>query len=152
MHLPHVEPAEEPAQAPTPHVEPPALIPPVPAVLQPSSEAACRAGPCCLQPTTHEEAMASDHAAHWQAAMDEEMASLEATPEMGLRGLPAHVSAIPVNRCINARPTLRECLGAAGGEGFKQRTASTTTRSPRPCHNMPPSVPCLLWPQTRIWR
>jgi len=54
-------------------------------------------GHACLQPITYEEAMASDHAAHWQAAMDE-MASLEDLPLQTwvLEDLPAHVSAIPV--------------------------------------------------------
>jgi hypothetical protein len=161
MHLPCVEPpAEEPAEAPAPHDEPPALLPPVPAILQPCSGVARRAGPCML--AAHHIrgghglgsccALASSHGR-------DGLSGGPATPDMGLGG-PAcacqrHTREMGVYTQDRSIPPAGqvECFKARlVAKGFKQRTASTTTRSSRPCHSVPPSVPCLLWPQTRIWR
>ncbi len=98
MHLPCVEPpAEEPAEAPAPHDEPPALLPPVPAILQPCSGVARRAGPCML--AAHHIrgghglgsccALASSHGR-------DGLSGGPATQTWVLEDLPAHVSAIPV--------------------------------------------------------
>ncbi len=69
--------------------------------------------------------MVSDHAAQWQAAMDEEMASLEAHQTWILEDLPAHANVIPIKWVFklktDATGQVERYKARLVAKGFKQR-------------------------------
>ena len=77
------------------------------------------------EPTTYEEAMASDNAEQWRQAMDDEMTSLLANQTWVLEELPGGASAIPVKWVYKiktaANGSVERYKARLVAKGFKQR-------------------------------
>ena len=88
-------------------------------------EQATAMGATVFEPSTFEEAMASDNAEQWRHAMDEEMASLRANQTWTLEEVPPGVDPIPVKWVyklkMDANGTVQRFKARLVAKGYKQR-------------------------------